>query len=118
MPAVLMAVVLAFAARRADVRSMTGFGGGEAGLGGAKLLLEARSLNHRYLEVRVALPPELAQHAFFLEQHVRRRARRGRYNIVVRIDGERPAVELDRARARAAFAALAELRDELAPGEP
>ena len=97
---------------------MTGFGGGEAALAGGRIVVEARSLNHRFVEARVALPAELGQHAFFVEQRLRQRARRGRYNVVVRIEGERPTIDIDRARARAAFGALAALRDDIAPGEP
>lgn len=96
---------------------MTGFGAGEAPLGGGRLLLEARSLNHRFVEVRVAMPSELGTHAFFVEQRARQRARRGRYNVTVRMEGARPAVAIDEARARSAFAALSRLRDELAPGQ-
>ena len=42
------------------MRSMTGFGVGEAPLGtvaGAKLTVEIRAVNHRYLDVRVRAPP-------------------------------------------------------------
>jgi uncharacterized protein (TIGR00255 family) len=100
------------------MRSMTGFGGGDAPLGGGRLVVEARSLNHRYVEIRVTMAPELAQHGFFVEQRMRERVKRGRYNVVVRLEGALAPVELDRPRARAAFEQLAALRDEIAPGEP
>ena len=61
------------------MKSMTGFGIGEAPLGRGRLLLELRSLNHRFLEVRVRLPPELFDQASFLEQLAREKLTRGRY---------------------------------------
>src|SRR5688500_12683836 len=99
------------------MRSMTGFGIGEAALGEAKLVLEARSLNHRYLEMRVRLPTELADHCSWLEQRARERLTRGRYDIGGRLEaptGTAPAFNMD--RARAVYRALLELRDEMAPG--
>lgn len=99
------------------MRSMTGFGAGEAPLGHGRLVVEVRTVNHRFLDVRVRLPKELADCAMMVEQLTRGRLSRGRCEISVRLDGAAHAgAILDRARARAAFAALAEVRDELAPG--
>lgn len=98
---------------------MTGFGIGEAPLGGGRVVAEIRSVNHRFLEVRARVPRELGELSLFAEQVARERLRRGRVELVVRSEGPvLAAVGLDHARARAAFAALRELRDELAPGEP
>jgi uncharacterized protein (TIGR00255 family) len=97
--------------------SMTGFAEGEAPLGDGRLTLEIRALNHRFLDVRVRLPAELSEQAFFLEQLARELLTRGRYDIGVRLDGQAlapPHIALD--RARAAYAALGRLRDEVAPG--
>ena len=47
------------------MRSMTGYGVGEAPLGEGRLTLEVRALNHRYVDVRVRLPVELSDYAFF-----------------------------------------------------
>lgn len=98
------------------MRSMTGFGIGEASLRAGRLSVEVRSLNHRFLDVRVRLPPELTDHTFFVEQLCRERLLRGRYDISVKVDtGALPAVEFDLDRARSAYAALCQLRDEVAP---
>jgi uncharacterized protein (TIGR00255 family) len=100
------------------MRSMTGFGVGDAPLGDGRVVCEARSLNHRYLDVRVTVPPELGAHAFHLEQLARARFERGRLDVVVRLEGAGlGALELDVERARAAFQALRRLRDELAPDQ-
>jgi uncharacterized protein (TIGR00255 family) len=96
---------------------MTGFGLGEAQLATGKLAVEIRGVNHRFLDVRVRLPRELADLATFVEQLAREKLTRGRYEVAVRVEG--PALgapAIDRDRARAAYKALCELRDELAPG--
>src|SRR5580693_1063290 len=99
------------------MRSMTGFGLGETPLGGGKLAVEIRGVNHRFLDVRVRVPRELGELAGFVEQVARERLTRGRYEVALRVDGVAlGAPVLDRERARAAFRALSELRDELAPG--
>lgn len=98
---------------------MTGLGGGRAALGEGTVELEVRALNHRFLELRVRLPAELQDQTLFLEQELRRRLGRGRYDVTARLDGHAvPPPVLDRARARAAHQALRELRDELEPGTP
>lgn len=99
--------------------SMTGFGAGEAPLGQGRVAIEVRALNHRFLDVRVKMPPEIGEHAGLVEELVRARIDRGRVDVAVRLEGDPcgpPA--LDAARARAAYAGLRALRDELAPGEP
>jgi uncharacterized protein (TIGR00255 family) len=99
------------------MRSMTGFGLAEHPLGAGKLCAEVRSLNHRFLELRVRLPVEIADHSFFVEQLCRERLGRGRYDVSVRLEGSvLPAAELDLDRIRGAFRALQRVRDELAPG--
>ncbi len=99
------------------MRSMTGFGLGEAPLGAGKLAVEIRGVNHRFLDVRVRVPRELGDLAAFVEQVAREKLTRGRYEVAIRVDGVAlGAPVLDRDRARAAFRALCELRDEIAPG--
>ena len=99
------------------MRSMTGFGLGEVPLGSGKLGVEIRGVNHRFLDVRVRVPRELGELAGFVEQVARERLTRGRYEVALRVEGAALGVPvLDRERARAAFKALTELRDELAPG--
>jgi uncharacterized protein (TIGR00255 family) len=102
----------------AGILSMTGHGVGEARLGEGRVSIEIRALNHRYLDVRVRLPIELAEHTGALEERARRALRRGRVEVIGRTSGEvcDPPV-LDRARAKAAFAQLSQLRDELGAEE-
>ena len=44
----------------AGIRSMTGYGQATAELGQVRLWVEARSLNHRFADLRLRLPPGLA----------------------------------------------------------
>lgn len=96
---------------------MTGFGVGDARLTHGRVIAEIRSVNQRFLEIRARLPREIAELTIFAEQVVRERLRRGRIELSVRSEGSvlSPSV-LDKPRAVAAFRALVELRDEVAPG--
>jgi uncharacterized protein (TIGR00255 family) len=99
--------------------SMTGYGRGSAALGPSQLIIDVRSVNHRFLEVRLHLASELSGHGPLIEEHVRQHVVRGRAEVTARIEGQLPGhVTLNTSRARAAFVALRELRDELSPFEP
>jgi uncharacterized protein (TIGR00255 family) len=99
------------------MKSMTGFGAGESALGSGKVVVEVRTVNHRYLDVRVRLPKELGDHMMLVEQVLRARLSRGRCDVCVRLEGAALAPpRFDRARAAAALQAFAELRDEHFPG--
>lgn len=99
------------------MRSMTGFGVGDVPLEGGRVVAEIRSVNQRFLDVRARLPRELVDLSLFAEQVARERLRRGRVELTVHTEGTlSTGAVLDKARALAALRALAELRDELAPG--
>jgi uncharacterized protein (TIGR00255 family) len=99
------------------MRSMTGFGAGEAPLGAGRVGVEIRALNHRFLDVRVRVARELGDLTAFVEQLARDRLARGRFEISVRAFGLDLGLSvLDRERAKAAYRSLCELRDEIAPG--
>lgn len=98
---------------------MTGHGLGQADVARGRVRIEVRTLNHRYLDVRVRLPIELSEHGAAVEERVRASLERGRVDVVGRIEGQvMGPPSLDKERARAAFLELAELRDELRPDEP
>lgn len=101
------------------MRSMTGFGVGEAPLvkTSGKLTVEIRAVNHRYLDVRVRAPSQLPDLGATVEAIARERLSRGRFDVTVRLEGAAlGAVVLHEERARSVFKALVALRDELAPG--
>lgn len=98
------------------MKSMTGFGVGRAPLGQGRVVVELRSVNHRFLDVRVRAPREMTDATMYLEQMARERLKRGRFELVVRTDGPvLPAMNLDTPRAEAVYRGLCELRDRIAP---
>jgi len=96
---------------------MTGFGVGSAPLGEGRVAVEVRAVNGRFLDVRVRMPPELTDLSAIVEGETRKCLSRGRCDISIRAEG--PALSnptMDKERARIAYRALVELRDELTPG--
>lgn len=99
------------------MKSMTGFGVGRAPLGAGRIEVELRAVNHRFLDVRVRAPRELADLCMHVELLARQRLKRGRYEILIRTEGVAiPAAVLDAGRAEAAYRALCQVRDHVAPG--
>jgi uncharacterized protein (TIGR00255 family) len=99
--------------------SMTGFGAGSVRVGAATVVIEARAVNHRFLDVRVRLPSALADHAGAVEDVARGELTRGRIELGGRFEGRLSGeVVLDRERARTALRELQELQVELRRSEP
>jgi len=66
------------------IRSMTGFGTGRAYFGTDELVVEIRSVNGRYCEVRVRMPREFSALEPALVRQVKERIVRGHVDVVVR----------------------------------
>ncbi|WP_428265429.1 YicC/YloC family endoribonuclease [Haliangium sp.] len=99
---------------------MTGYGRGAVEAEGTRVIVEARSVNHRFLDLRLrgsSLSPEVEES---VTGAVRRRIERGSVTLMVRIEqrGETAAVRIDREAARRVYAELSELRDQLGIGQP
>jgi uncharacterized protein (TIGR00255 family) len=98
---------------------MTGYGSGRAALGDGEVVLDVRTVNHRFLDVRVRLPSRIQTRTPIVERVIRARLERGRVDVTARLEGQTlPQPRLDVARARAVYLELIALRDELTPGEP
>jgi uncharacterized protein (TIGR00255 family) len=98
---------------------MTGYGSGRAALGQGQVVLDLRTVNHRFLDVRVRLPSRIQSRTPTIERVIRARLERGRVDVTARFEGQtlpQPTLDLD--RARAVYAELAALRDTLNPDEP
>jgi uncharacterized protein (TIGR00255 family) len=65
------------------IRSMTGFGRGDAAAGEGAYVVELRSTNHRFAEVVCRLPRELAGLEARIKQAVKERLQRGRVEVFV-----------------------------------
>ena len=96
---------------------MTGFGKGVASCTSGEFAIELRSVNHRQIEIRVNAPRELSSATGRIEQTIRSRFSRGRFDAHVRFEVSSSRSVFSMARAKEAYAALLGLRDELAPGE-
>jgi len=95
---------------------MTGFGTAAADTAWGRLSVEMRSLNHRFSEVSVRMPRELAPLEERVRTAVQRRIQRGRVEVAVARDGATPrprAVRADLTLAREYLAAAADLTREL-----
>jgi uncharacterized protein (TIGR00255 family) len=98
---------------------MTGYGSGRAALGDGQVVLDIRTVNHRFLDVRVRLPPQIQSRTPSVERVIRARLERGRVDVTARFEGQTlPQPTLDVDRARAVYGELAALRDALSPEEP
>ena len=65
------------------VCSMTGYGEGTWDSGEVTYLIVVKSLNHRFLEMRVKLPPKYDPWEFEIQRKVRERFDRGRLDLVI-----------------------------------
>jgi uncharacterized protein (TIGR00255 family) len=101
------------------MQSMTGYGSGRAPLGEGHVVLDLRTVNHRFLDVRVRLPSRIQGRTPTVERVIRARLERGRVDVTARFEGQtlpQPTLDLD--RARAVYGELAAVRDALNPEEP
>ncbi|RKH03165.1 YicC family protein [Corallococcus sp. CA053C] len=85
------------------LKSMTGFGSGRARVGDEEVSVEARSLNHKFCEVKVRLPRELSALEPALVKLVKDRLARGSVEVLVRrqaatVSGNVPTVDVALAR--------------------
>jgi uncharacterized protein (TIGR00255 family) len=97
------------------IRSMTGFGAGRGSAGAEELDVEVRSVNHKYCEVKVRLPRELAALEVDAAKAVRERLARGGVDVSVRRAGAAGTVapRVDAPLAEAYARAFAEVKARL-----
>jgi uncharacterized protein (TIGR00255 family) len=102
------------------MRSMTGFGRGQVGQQGRRLTVEVRSVNHRFLDMKVRLPWADVGVEASIAEAVRMRLERGRVEVLVREQGTGlvPGWLAEPGRARALVEALTALQRELGMDEP
>ncbi len=67
--------------------SMTGYGRGEASSSTRKIIVELRSINSRYLELSLRMPPALQQFELDVRETVRKRISRGKLALNVSESG-------------------------------
>lgn len=102
------------------IRSMTGFGTGRGASGGEEIAVEIRSVNHKFCEVKVRLPRELAALEPLVVRSVKDRLARGGIDVSLRRAGAAGAMapRVDAALAEAYARAYAEVQARLGLHDP
>jgi uncharacterized protein (TIGR00255 family) len=91
-------------------QSMTGYGRGIAGT----IKAEARSFNHKYLDIQIKLPPFLYHYDNDIRKLVKAKFDRGHIEISIsRNDTETAHIAINKTLAREYYNALVSLKDEL-----
>lgn len=98
------------------MRSMTGYGGGSASFPGGRVSAEIRTVNHRFLEIKMSLPRLFLPWEDALRRQVSAAVGRGRLELSLNLSGrvaQTYTVSLNRDLARAYRRAFGELQKEL-----
>ena len=93
------------------IRSMTGFGAAEGAVGGSRVSVELRTVNHRFFSPSIKLPSELARWEPEVREALRRRIARGHVTVSARTERTEIAGTIDEGRFAGYVALLRELRD-------
>jgi uncharacterized protein (TIGR00255 family) len=92
------------------IQSMTGFGSAEHGA----FRIEIRSVNHRFMDISMKLPPGLGRFETPFRNMMKGQFTRGRFDISVLLTGEcNVKVRVNKGLARELFNALTSLKDDL-----
>jgi uncharacterized protein (TIGR00255 family) len=103
------------------IKSMTGYGRVEALCDGRNIVVEAKSVNHRFLEIGLRTPALLYPLEMEYKKKIGERFKRGRIDISIRLEGEgvEPSrVNLNMEVARDYFDVLTRLKNEFDIQEP
>ncbi len=97
------------------LKSMTGFGRGEGETALGRVLVESRSVNHRYSDVNIRLPKRLAIFEGRIKEMIRSQVSRGRIDVSIKLDaleGEKIQLQVDSNLAEQYFQALLSLKEK------
>ncbi len=102
------------------LRSMTGYGRGEVRSDAYSCTVEARSVNHRFLDLAIKLPKRFGSLENRIRQTVQKKFSRGRFDITFSwqafLEGEKN-LQIDRALAKQYMTAFQELKEEFGLAE-
>jgi len=94
------------------IRSMTGFGAAEGPVGGSRVSVELRSVNHRFFNPSLKLPSALSKWEAEAREMMRQKISRGHVTVSARVVREDTlGAVVDEARFASAAKALKDLRD-------
>jgi uncharacterized protein (TIGR00255 family) len=77
------------------ITSMTGFGSSRAEGTNLTVLVEIKSVNHRYMDIHIKMPGEFQSFENQIRQKISGAFKRGRFDVFVRIDYKRDSVRLE-----------------------
>ncbi|HOQ42464.1 MAG TPA: YicC family protein [Smithellaceae bacterium] len=103
------------------IKSMTGYGRVEGLCDGRNVIVEAKSVNHRFLEIALRTPASLYPLEMEYKKKIAERFKRGRIDVSIRLEGEgsdASKVNLNMDIARGYFDVLNRLKTEFNIQEP
>ncbi len=90
-------------------QSMTGFGSAS----NEDFLVEIRSLNHRFIDISMKMPPSLNQHEFLLRNIIKEHFKRGRFDVSITvINNKSPILKINKELAKNIYNVYKELQEE------
>lgn len=103
------------------IKSMTGYGRVDTLCGGRSIVVEAKSVNHRFLEIALRTPAALNPLEMEYKKKIGEKFKRGRIDVTIRLEGESAdtsRLNLNMEVARDYFDVLSRLKNELDIQEP
>jgi len=103
------------------IKSMTGYGRVEGLCDGRNIIVEAKSVNHRFLEIALRMPASLYPLEMEYKKKIAERFKRGRIDVSIRLEGEcsdTSKVNLNMDIARGYFDVLNRMKTEFNIQEP
>lgn len=96
------------------MKSMTGYGSSEASAREGRITVEARSENHRFLDIRVQAPEHLGDIESLIHDIVKKHISRGKIKVTISTEDRKPNVpSFNRKAAEGYYSQLESLRKEL-----
>ena len=93
------------------IRSMTGFGAAQGVVGGSRVSVELRTVNHRFFSPSIKLPSVLSRWEPEVREALRRRIARGHVTVSARTERASISGSIDEERFASYVAMLRDLRD-------
>jgi len=98
------------------LKSMTGFGRAEGDTSVGKVMIESRSVNHRYCDINLKLPKRLTPFENRMKEIIRSQVSRGRVDVTLRLDSlgeEKVQLSVDLNLAEQYYRVLQDLKEKL-----
>jgi uncharacterized protein (TIGR00255 family) len=98
------------------LKSMTGYGRAEEGITLGKVVVETRSVNHRYCDINIKLPKRFAPFETRIKEFIRSQVSRGRIDVSLKVngsEGEKVQLNVDLLLAEQYYRVLQALKEKL-----